>query len=200
MFVVGSFTGITLVDASGLALNVSRTEASGVQGKTFRNIVGVSSQDYPFIVAVTCDGSVVKVPSSTRGADFPLSKSPLIRADSAQDSSNLIIWGPKGQVDILPVSSIPENKRNGRGTKLVKYKPVAALVYHSGTRVVASDGTKLTKETLRGSKASDVFLVGSRNLVAYESGRRAFLSSSAAVEALSSGGISQIWSVDAPKT
>lgn len=200
LFVVGSYSGITLVDGSGLALNVSRSDASGVQGKTYRNIVGVASHDYPYIVAVTADGSVVKVAMSVRGSDFPLSKSPLIRADSVSDSSNLVVWGPRGQVDIIPVSQIPENKRNGRGTKLLKYKPVSACVYHQGTRLVSRGGVKLTKETIRDTEASNILLVGSRNLVAYDSGRRAFLDSSSAIEALAAGGISQIWSLDAPVT
>lgn len=200
MFVVGSYSGITIVDASGLALNVPRADASGVQGKTFRNIVGVAAHDSSFIVAVTADGSAVKLPMSVRGSDYPLSKSPLIRADGAQDTSFIVAWGPKGQVQIVRVCDLPENKRNGRGTKVFKFKPVAAMTYHAGTRVVSKAGVKLTQATLNTVSHSDVLLVGNRNLVAYDSGRRVFLSANAAIDALSSGGLQQIWSLDAPRT
>lgn len=200
MFVVGSYSGITIVDASGLALNVSRSDASGVQGKTFRNIVGIASHDCDFIVAITTDGSVVKLPMSVRGADYPLAKSALIRADGAQDSSFIVAWGPKGQVQVVKVADLPENKRNGRGTKVFKFKPVAALTYHAGTRVVSSFGIKLTQATFGTVSAADVMLVGTRNLLSYESGRRVFISANAALDALSHGGVQHIWSLDAPRT
>ena len=199
MFVVGSYSGITLVDSSGLALNVS-SDASGVQSKTFRNIVGIASHDFAYIIAVTEEGSVVKVALSARGSDYPLSKSSLIYACGAQDSSTLVVWSASGQAQRVLIKDLVENRRNGRGTKVFKFPPVACMIYHDGAKIVSRDGTSISKASFGSAAPETVLSVGTRNLVAYESGRRAFLGGSTAIEALAAGGISQIWSLDAPKT
>ena len=198
MYVVGSYSGITLVDASGLALNVS-SDASGVQSKTFRNIVGVASHAFAYIVALTDDGCCVKIALSARGNDYPLAKIGLRYAFSAQDSSTLVVWDSAGQAHRFPVKDIPENRRNGRGTRLFKFVPTAAYLYHDGDKLVSRSGSTLSKASLSSVKASEILSVGGRNLVAYESGRRAFLKGSSVLEALAAGGITQVWSLDTPK-
>jgi len=198
MYVVGSYSGITLVDASGLALNVS-SDASGVQSKTFRNIVGIASHAFSYIVAVTEDGFVVKVALSARGSDYPLAKTGLRYAFSAQDSSTLVAWDTAGQAHRVLVKDIPENRRNGRGTRLFKFIPSSVYMYHDGDKLMSRSGAFVSKASLSSFSSADLLSVGSRNLVAYESGRRAFLKGSSVLEALAAGGISQVWSLDAPK-
>ena len=201
MFVVGSYQGITLIDSSGLALNLSKMEATGLQSKNFRNIVGIASHDFPHVVAVTTDGSIIKLPMSVKGSDYPLAKSPLVSADSATANSVLIAWGPKGEAQCLKLCDVQENRRNGRGIKLLKFKPKSAIVIHPGQRLYSRAGERLTQTTVGKVKsAADAFLLGKRNLVAYTTGRRAILSEKDAVEALSDSTLAHVWSLDAPTT
>lgn len=200
MFVVGSYQGITIIDSSGLAANLSKSEATGLQSKNFRSIVGIASSDYPYIVAVTADGSFIKVGNSTRMSEYPLSKSALLWASSATDDSILIVSTDAGSIKTVRVSDIPEGRRNGRGVRLLKPKPSQVAVVHPAHKIYSRAGDRISLSSLSSAsaRASDLLVVGKRNLVAYTTGRRAILSDSDAVASLSDPTLARLWTLDAP--
>lgn len=200
MFVVGSYQGITIVDSSGLAANLSKSDATGLQSKNFRSIVGIASPEYPYIVAVTADGCFIKVGNSSRTSEYPLSKSSLLWAGPATDASALLVWTESGALKTVKVSDIPEGRRNGRGVRMLKLKPASVTVVHPAHKVYSRAGDRMTLSSL-GSvavKPSELFVVGRRNLAAYTTGRRAILSDADAVLSLSDPTLVRLWTLDAP--
>lgn len=199
LFATGTFSGAVLFARNGMVCYLSPQEMTGKAGPAYSDTVGIAQQELQYILGIGANGMCVRLPMQQRRSEFPLIRdTELIYGCGLNPDSKLLVWGSKGEFQVLRADQIKEVTRaNVAGVKLVPFKPVRALVVHAGQALFDLEGSNVA--ITRAGDVESVVTIDSRNVVFFKSGRRKILDSNGAKKALSANDVKSVFPVTVPQ-
>jgi DNA gyrase/topoisomerase IV subunit A len=207
VFSTTSHEGAVIFEESGLTQVISTTECDGKAGPAYKNIVGIAPHETTNLIVIGKNGFAIKMPGATehKQSEFQSIKgTTLVAGFGLNPDSQLLVWGKKhGEFACLRGDKIKEVRKNTGGVKIVGFKPVRALVVHSGQYLYTDDGSRVQP-----AKAGDIvdkiklFVINDRNIVIYKTGRRKFMDRAATIKEISrdSAQVRFVYPASLPKT